>query len=400
MDEAYRFDMIDDEIHDINHESTGDRYYNFRSNFVLVYGLAMAAEWLQASYLYGCLRNTHKLSEPAVAYLFATGFVSAGIAALFVGSITDQYGRKFMCKSYCIIYSLSCVAMILGTVPLLFVGRVMGGVCTTLLYSSFETWMTAEYHRQGFGQRDTALSTIQSIMAIANGLVAVGSGIVAQAAVNMSGSHSAPFLLSIGCLSMALMIISRSWAENFGLRGKSSASDGTWKASVTFILRDPSMVILTLTMCFFEGSVYMMLYSWPQAIMSARAQARIWGNPQFGLNFANFTGAMALGSFLYSYMSRDGNPSQVSSRTVQLASSIAASALLLAIIFQDEMGRFWAICLFQLCAGMYYPSMTFLKDRLVQEERRARVYGLMKVPLNVFTVFCLTTEMRAARTGS
>lgn len=46
-DEANRLDMIDDEIHDIDHESTGDRYYNFRNKFLWVYGLAMAAEWLQ-----------------------------------------------------------------------------------------------------------------------------------------------------------------------------------------------------------------------------------------------------------------------------------------------------------------------------------------------------------------
>lgn len=71
--------------------------------------------------------------------------------------------------------------------------------------------MTAEYKRQGFGDRGTALSTIYSIMVVTNGIVSAGSGVVAQAAVNALGSHTAPFLLSMVCLSLALMVITRSW---------------------------------------------------------------------------------------------------------------------------------------------------------------------------------------------
>jgi hypothetical protein len=46
-DEANRLDLMDDEIHDFNHETTAERYFNFRSNFLWVYGLAIAADWLQ-----------------------------------------------------------------------------------------------------------------------------------------------------------------------------------------------------------------------------------------------------------------------------------------------------------------------------------------------------------------
>ncbi|KAH7182099.1 hypothetical protein DER46DRAFT_642006 [Fusarium sp. MPI-SDFR-AT-0072] len=390
-DESGHLDMIDDEIHDVDHESTGDRYYNFCNKFLWVYGLAMAAEWLQASYLYSCLKNTHKLSEPVIATFFATGFVSAGISTLFIGSLTDKYSKKLMCQFYCVIYSASCLTMLTGNLVVLFAGRVIAGVCTTLLYSVFENWMTAEYKRQGFGDRGTALSTIYSMMAVTNGFVAVGSGIVAQAAVNALGSHTAPFLLSIVCLSLALMVITRSWAENCGTPGRSLTAETSWKASAISLMKDPNLVILTLAMCFFEGSVYVMLYSWPQAIMSARAHERVWANPPFGTMFAGLMGAMSLGSFLFLHASREANSIQLSSRTIQLASSISASALLLTILLRDELSRFWALCLFEICVGLYYPSMAYLKGRLVQEERRGRVYGLMRVPLNFFTVLCLTT---------
>ncbi|KAL9575769.1 hypothetical protein ACKAV7_000126 [Fusarium commune] len=226
-DESGHLDMIDDEIHDVDHESTGDRYYNFCNKFLWVYGLAMAAEWLQA--------------------------------------------------------------------------------------------------------------------------------------------------------------------ENCGTPGRSLTAETSWKASAISLMKDPNLVILTLAMCFFEGSVYVMLYSWPQAIMSARAHERVWANPPFGTMFAGLMGAMSLGSFLFLHASREANSIQLSSRTIQLASSISASALLLTILLRDELSRFWALCLFEICVGLYYPSMAYLKGRLVQEERRGRVYGLMRVPLNFFTVLCLTT---------
>jgi hypothetical protein len=46
-DEANRLDLMDDEIHDFNHETTAERYFSFRSNFLWAYGLAIAADWLQ-----------------------------------------------------------------------------------------------------------------------------------------------------------------------------------------------------------------------------------------------------------------------------------------------------------------------------------------------------------------
>ncbi|KAF5679389.1 major facilitator superfamily domain-containing protein [Fusarium heterosporum] len=163
-DEVNRLDMMDDEIHDVNHETTAERFFSFCNNFLWVYGLVMAAEWLQAAYLYSALKNSHRLSEPCIAYLFATGFVCAGTGTLF-------------------------------------------------------TWMVAEFRKEGFAKCDGAVGVIQSSMAVTNGLVAVGSGIVAQMVASTTESQTAPFAVSLICLVMALFIISRTWIENSGLHG-------------------------------------------------------------------------------------------------------------------------------------------------------------------------------------
>ncbi|CAJ0541028.1 Ff.00g078450.m01.CDS01 [Fusarium sp. VM40] len=389
-DEANRLDLMDDEIHDFNHETTAERYFNFRSKFLWTYGLAIAADWLQASYLYSGLKNSHRLSEPIIAALFATGLVCAGTSTLFIGSIVDKYGTKAMCRYYCVISSLSCLTMLSGGVPMLFISRALGGTSNTILYSAFESWMVAEYHKQGFADCVGALDVMHSSIAITNGFVAVGSGVVAQMFASIFGSQLAPFFVSLICLVMALMSITRSWAENHGTTGKNSGV--TMKtAPVVDLLRDPPVIALTFALCFFECSMSVVIYSWPQTIMSARTQAWIWGNPPFGVIFSSLMGALALGSFLSAYVSREGNSAQMSSRTVQLALATSATALLLTLVSQSEIGRFWALCLFELCVGMYLPSIAYLKDRLVQDKRRNQLLTLIRAPLNILIILCLTT---------
>lgn len=168
--------------------------------------------------MYSVYKNSYRLPEPVIASLFATGFSCAGISATFVGYIVDRCGRRLMCQCYCAIYSLSCLTVLSSDGWLLFVGRALGGISTTLLYTAFETWMIAEYHRQGFGHSDSALSSIYSSMAILNGFVAMGSGVVAQVLVHLCGSEIAPFLVSVACLTVASVMISRSWVCLLGDR--------------------------------------------------------------------------------------------------------------------------------------------------------------------------------------
>lgn len=40
--------------------------------------------------------------------------------------------------------------------------------------------------------------------------------------------------------------------------------------------------------------------------------------------------------------------------------------------------------------GMYWPSIGSLKGRVVEDGVRARVYGMLRVPLNVFVVVALS----------
>ena len=54
-----------------------------------------------------------------------------------------------------------------------------------------------------------------------------------------------------------------------------------------------------------------------------------------------------------------------------------------------EVVTFWSFALFEVCTGLYFPTMSRLKSEIVEDAVRARVYGLMRLPLNVFVVVAL-----------
>lgn len=137
--------------------------------------------------------------------------------------------------------------------------------------------------------------------------------------------------------------------------------------------------------------MYIMVFYWSEAIISARALAGTPGAVPFGLIFANFMSAMTLGSLSFGHATREKNSIQRSSHSVQLAAAISACALLVVVLVQGELFRFWALCAFEFCLGLYFPSMGFLKGNVIGDEHRGKIYGLMRLPLNIFVGVSLSS---------
>ena len=144
--------------------------------------------------------------------------------------------------------------------------------------------------------------------------------------------------------------------------------------------------------------------------------------PPFGLIFASFMCSMMLGSLLYnvklssSSSSSNSNTSDNQNRSRSASSSsssdhsshsnlwsslpsqitllstvfaLAAGSLLLTVYFPAERSTFWGFCVFELCVGLYWPCVGFLKGSLVEDGVRARVYAVMRIPLNGILVLGL-----------
>ena len=51
---------------------------------------------------------------------------------------------------------------------------------------------------------------------------------------------------------------------------------------------------------------------------------------------------------------------------------------------------FWSFCLYEACVGVYFPSMAHQKGKIIDDGVRANIYGMLRVPLNLFVVVALS----------
>ena len=165
-------------------------------------------------YIYTLYKDEKRLDESVVAALFLTGFGSAAISATFLGSLADKFGRRFACIGFCLIYTLSCMSTLLDDLIILFVGRMLGGIATTLMYSVFESWMVTEYHHRRLDQSSMTLSSMFGIMTTLNGSVAIGAGLLGQLAVSFTQTKKSPFMVAIITLGTAAWLMLRGWVRS------------------------------------------------------------------------------------------------------------------------------------------------------------------------------------------
>ena len=76
---------------------------------------------------------------------------------------------------FCIIYALACALLLFPYLPVLFFGRVLGGISTSILFSAFESWVVAASSDSALQSED--LSIILGRATLINGFVATAAGV-------------------------------------------------------------------------------------------------------------------------------------------------------------------------------------------------------------------------------
>ncbi|KAF2629960.1 major facilitator superfamily domain-containing protein 5 [Macroventuria anomochaeta] len=379
-----------------------DSLRKLKLRFFPIYLLVNAADWLQGPYIYPIYKDEKGLPEETVAFLFLIGFVSAGISASFAGTFADRYGRRTVCLAYCVLYSFSSFTLLAEDIRVLFLGRVLGGVCGTLLWSVFESWLVAEFNQLMLEDTSSVLDGIFSAMTILNSLVAICAGVLAEWLVGVSGTAKAPFLASFGCLSVASVAISKFWGENYGASHRDVSENAallqqeeaeptvnTTKSTLRYILRDTNILVLALVSCFFEGSLFLFIFFKFPALKLSHELAGSKDHLPFGLIFAILMCSMMLGSLLYNNITTSSTfPAK---RVLMGTLAVASVCFFIPGHFRDECITLWCFCMFELCCGVYYPVMASIKGKLIDDSSRASVYTVLRIPLNAFVVLALST---------
>jgi len=263
------------------------------------------------------------------------------------------------------------------------------------MYSVFESWMVTEYHSQQIDDAGGSLKNIFGTMTALNSAVAIIAGLFAQGISDFTGTQTTPFLTAALCLAVAFVYISKHWNENYGESMDYDFPFSTYgapeKGWLKLIKGDKRFWALGITSCFFEGSMYLWIFfKFPALRLTHQLNGKGSDLP-FGMIFAALMCAMMLGSMLFTWYSALPAGRWVVPASILLSWTlmVAACCFLLPVLIRDEELTFWCFCIFEICVGIYYPTMGHLKEKFVSDGVRAKVYGMLRLPLNIFVVIGL-----------
>merc|ERR1719453_1918651 len=151
-------------------------FQKFQIKYLAAWSLCVLADWLQGPYVYA-LYEAYGYTRAENAQLFVAGFGASFVFGTFVAGFADSIGRKRAVLLYCLLYIVSCMTKHFNSMPVLMLGRVTGGVATSLLFSAFESWLVSEHTiRHSFNSK--LLGYNFSMMYFVMYLTAVGTGLI------------------------------------------------------------------------------------------------------------------------------------------------------------------------------------------------------------------------------
>eukprot|EP00667_Euglena_gracilis_P010916 EG_transcript_11126 len=345
-------------------------FRRFQWQYLAVYLTVMFADWLQGTNMY----TLYQSYDVDIGTLFITGFVSAALFGTFIGLYVDSLGRRFGCIVFCLLEILINVLEHFPCFPLLVLGRILGGISTSLLFSAFESWMVTEHRRRGFPE--AWLSSTFALASCGNGLVAVMAGLVAQVAADLFGDIG-PFKLAIALTVVALLMVLR-WPENYSTNVDAAHLSAGAKAAWRCIRADRKVLLLGLSSALYEGATYTFVFMWVPTLQAVTPERL-----PTGLVFACFMLSITLGGMLFEQLVEI----LALERAAVLVYAIATVSMLVPVLLPQNL---WAIFLaflgLEVTVGIFFAASSSMRSKYLPGALQASIMNLFRLPLNVIVV--------------
>jgi len=300
------------------------------------------------------------------------------------------------------LYIASCMTKHFNSYWILMVGRITGGIATSILFSCFESWMVSEHMSRGFSNK--LLKYMFTIMFFGMYVTAIVAGIVAQLMVDgfpmykaasgfYMGGYNTPFDLSILFLIICLLLVTFTWGENYGVSESPSSSSQAQQsgliAACAALFTNWRIASVGIVVSAFEGSMYVFVFNWTPALSSKTLP------PPHGVIFALFMMACMCGASAFSLCFPNAKAQNVLVPNLVLA--MASLAVVSVAIFMGSAYSlqicFFAFLVFEFTVGVYWPAIGTVKSEVVPEAIRATIYNLYRVPLNAIVCGILLTNV-------
>ncbi|XP_013774896.2 molybdate-anion transporter-like [Limulus polyphemus] len=355
-------------------------FLRFQKKYFMVYFLALFGDWLQGPYVYK-LYSHYGFMESQIAFLYVVGFGASVLFGTGTGTLADRFGRRKMCICFSILYSLCCLTKLFPNYYILMFGRILGGISTSLLFSTFEAWYVYE-HVQTYDFPTEWISVTFSKATFWNSILAISAGVLADMTSEwLAFGPVSPFVVAIPFLLLSGVLVAQMWNENFG--DQSAQSIKTCMEGLHLIFLKNKILLLGVVQSMFESVMYIFVFLWTPILDP--------GKPPLGMVFSVFMVCIMIGSLSYQLLSAKYMSSQ---KILTLAMFLSFFSMCLCIISTNPqepklMFSFIAFFLLEISVGLYFPSMSYLKSQVIPESHRANIMNWFRVPMNVITCFVL-----------
>ncbi|XP_046367984.2 molybdate-anion transporter-like [Haliotis cracherodii] len=363
-------------------ESIGNnpQFLKFQRGYYLVYLVAMFADWLQGPYLYK-LYSYYGFQEEQIAVLYVFGFASTVILGSWTPIAADQFGRKKLCVVFTVTYSLSCLLKLSRSYMILIIGRIVGGVATSVLFSAFEAWYVHEHlETHDFPKEWISLTFAKA--SFWNGILAMTAGITTNIVSEWFGlGPVAPYMLAVPFLIFVGIIISTHWNENYSghkVKFRKVCGEG-FKSIVT----NEKIFMIGAIEALFESVIYIIIFLWTPVLDT--------GHPSLGITFSSFMVCILIGQAVHQILTSRNIP--VTTMLIA-ATVIAIASMSVCVIATHPEQRnvtvtYLALLMFEFGVGIYFPSMGFLRNHIIPETHRYSIMNWFRIPLNLISCVVL-----------
>lgn len=353
-------------------------FIRFQRSFFLVYFLALLGDWLQGPYVYR-LYSYCGYEENQIAILYVAGFAASVIFGTGTGPLADIWGRRRVTQCFCLMYSFCCMTKFSCNFWILTIGRIFGGISTSMLFSTFESWYVYE-HVEHYGFPSEWIGVTFSRTTFFNGLLAIFAGVLSNFFAETLGyGPVAPFALAVIPLVVCGILITHSWSENHGNRKLHFGA--SCHQGLREILHDPKILMLGIIQTIIESVMYIFVFLWTPILMPAQ--------PPLGMVFACFMVAIMIGSSIYAILLAKGYKAEDTLKIILVI--VTSSMLVCCFAASPDRGLpqiiiiYVAFLILEVALGMYFPAMSYLKSQIIPEGHRANVMNWFRVPMNMIT---------------
>lgn len=289
---------------------------------------------------------------------------------------------------YGFLYAISCLTKASPQYFILMIGRILGGMCTSILFSTFEAWYVHQHsHKLQFPPQLIHLTLSKATFY--NGVLAICAGIVSNIAAEWAEwGPISPFMIAIPCLLLSAFLTMCMWEENDISTNTADYSCGSLNA--IFRSQNNPLLCLGLIQSLFESVMYTFVFLWTPILEPL--------SPPLGIVFSCFMLCIMIGSSVHSLLVARNCTAEYSlhnscllALTAFILSAGAAGVACLYphYIVQCTIVTFIAFLLYEMAVGMYFPAIGYLRSQLIPEQYRASIANWYRVPMNIFTCMSL-----------